>query len=59
MTEEERQELEDLREFIRMLDFDIEDGIVWTVENQFAFSELPATVQEYLKGYFAYIDSIS
>lgn len=60
MNEEERQELEDLKEFFKMLDFERGNGSeIWTVENCLYFEDLPATVQEYLKSYFSYIDSIS
>lgn len=59
MDENERQELEDLREFLKMLDF--ERGIgseIWTVENCLYFEDLPATVQNYIVRYFEYVESI-
>lgn len=55
----DEQELNDLREFLRMVDFErLPNGKIAIVENQFDLSELPATVQNHLDFYFKYLQSI-
>lgn len=50
---------DDLLEFFRNLDwYKIDDDTVVLVGNQFKLSELPKTVQEFVKSYFRYIDTI-
>ena len=59
MCDEREQERQDLYEFLQMLDFRrIGDKEIEIVENQFTIAELPASIQNYLQGYFDYLDSI-
>lgn len=60
MCDAKDQELQDLKEFLRCLDFEqVNDDEVRIVPNYFYIKDLPATVQEHLKKYFDYLDSIS
>lgn len=59
MCDEREQEFQDLVEFLKMLDFDVTvNGDIEIVPNQFTLDELPATIQNYLKGYFEYLEQI-
>lgn len=59
MCDEREQEFQDLVEFLKMLDFDVTvNGDIEIVPNQFTLDELPATIQNYLKSYFEYLEQI-
>ena len=60
MCDERDQMLEDFKEFISMLDFDLkeEEGTVYIIPNMFKLNELPATIQSYILSYTEYIKSI-
>lgn len=59
MCDERDQELQDLREFLKCLDFEqIDEEQIRIVPNYFYITDLPATVQLYLEKYFAYLDTI-
>ena len=59
MCDDRAQELDDLREFLNMLDFGIINGKVVIIENQFDMKELPATVQNHVYSYLKFIKTIS
>lgn len=53
------QELEDLKEFLNMLDFKkIDDKEVEVVSNRFNINELPASIQNFLEIYFNYLETV-
>lgn len=53
------QELADLKDFLKMLDFeDMGKGLIRLVPNYFHYEELPATVQNYIDEYLNYLKSI-
>lgn len=53
------QLLADFNEFMHNLDWQkIDDQNVEIVSNRFNLKELPATIQNYIKSYFAYINTI-
>ena len=59
MCDAKDQELQDLKEFLRNLDFQqVNENEIRIVPNYFLIKDLPATVQVYLKSYFDYLDSI-
>ena len=59
MCDERDQELQDLREFLKCLDFEqIDEEQIRIVPNYFYITDHPATVQLYLEKYFAYLDTI-
>ena len=59
MCDEREQEFQDLIEFFKMLDFGLtDDGEIELVSNRFHLEELPATIQNYLKIYFEYMEQI-
>ena len=59
MCERDEQLLEDLKEFLNMLDFKkVSDDEICIIENYFKIKDLPASIQVYLEKYFNYTDSI-
>lgn len=59
MCDDRDQELQDLREFLKSLDFEeVNDEEIRVIPNYFYIKDLPATVQLYLEKYFGYIDTI-
>ena len=59
MCDDNKQGFEDLKEFLHMLDFQqVNENEVRIVPNYFLIKELPASIQEYLRHYFDYLDSI-
>ena len=59
MCEYDEQGFNDLKEFLHMLDFEeVNENEIRIVPNYFTLKELPASVQEYIRHYFEYLDSI-
>ena len=59
MCEKTDQDFEDLKEFLHMIDFEQVGDQIRIVENYFKLEDFPATVQNHIKKYFEYIDTIS
>lgn len=55
----EEQVYDDLLEFLHMLDFKkINDNEIEIVSNRFTIDELPATIQDYIKDYLRYMETV-
>ena len=55
----DKQNYDDLKEFLMMVDFErVGEDQVRIVPNYFFIKDLPASIQEHLRVYFAYLDSI-